>query len=264
MRKVISKDGTTIAFDKTGNGPAIVLICAAFQTRSDPMMPQLASLLSPHFTVFNYDRRGRGDSGDTATYAVEREVEDIEALINEAGGSASVFGMSSGAVLALEAARKLAIESLALYEPPFVVDSTRPPLPENYLPQLKELISSGHRGDAVEYFLTKAADVPADFVASMRSAPFWPAMEDVAHTLVYDGTIMGDTMSGNPLPAERWSSVSIPTLVMGGGKSPEYQQNAVKALVNVLPNAKRRILEGQDHNVAPDLLAPVLTDFFSM
>ncbi|MGD8192853.1 alpha/beta fold hydrolase [Brevibacillus ginsengisoli] len=264
MRKVISKDGTTIAFDKTGNGPAIVLICAAFQTRLDPMMSQLASLLSPHFTVFNYDRRGRGDSGDTAPYAVEREVEDIEALINEAGGSASVFGMSSGAVLALEAARKLAIASLALYEPPFVVDSARPPLPENYLQQLKELISSGRRGDAVEYFLTKAADVPADFVASMRSAPFWPAMEAVAHTLVYDGTIMGDTMSGNPLPADRWSSVSIPTLVMGGGTSPEYQQNAVKALADGLPNAKLRILEGQDHNVAPDLLTPVLTDFFSM
>jgi pimeloyl-ACP methyl ester carboxylesterase len=264
MKKVISKDGTAIAFDKSGNGPAIILVCAAFQTRSDPMMSQLALLLSPHFTVFSYDRRGRGDSGDTAPYAVEREVEDIEALINEAGGSAFVLGMSSGAVLALEAARKLAIAKLALYEPPFVVDNTRPPLPKGYLKQLKELTTSGRRADAVEYFLTNAAGVPADFVAQMRNAPFWPAMENVAHTLVYDGTIMGDTMSGNPLPADRWSPISIPTLVVGGGTSPEYQQNAVKALVVGLPNAKLHILEGQDHGVAPDFLAPVLTDFFSM
>ncbi|WP_152392994.1 alpha/beta fold hydrolase [Paenibacillus guangzhouensis] len=260
MKKVISKDGTAIAFDKSGNGPAIILVCAAFQTRT--MMSQLASLLSPHFTVLNYDRRGRGDSGDTAPYAVEREIEDIEALINESGGSAFVFGMSSGGVLALDAARKLAIAKLALYEPPFVVDNTRPPLPNGYLKQLKELTASGRRGDAVEYFLTKAAGVPADFVAPMRSGPFWSAMEDVAHTLVYDGTIMGDTMSGNPLPADRWPSVSIPTLVVGGGTSPEYQQNAVKALVDRLPDANCRILEGQDHNVSPDLLAPVLTDFF--
>ncbi|MED4586703.1 alpha/beta hydrolase [Brevibacillus choshinensis] len=264
MKKVISKDGTAIAFDKSGNGPAIILVCAAFQTRSDPMMPQLASLLSPHFTVFNYDRRGRGDSGDMAPYAVEREVEDIEALINEAGGSAFVFGMSSGGVLALDAARKLAVAKLALYEPPFVVDNTRPPLPKDYLKQLKELTASGRRGDAVEYFLTKAAGVPSDFVAPMRSAPFWTAMEAVAHTLVYDGTIMGDTMSGNPLPAEKWSTVTIPTLVVGGETSPEYQRNAVNALADGLPNAKRRILEGQDHNVAPNLLAPVLIDFFSM
>ncbi|MBE9917099.1 alpha/beta hydrolase [Paenibacillus donghaensis] len=263
MKKILSKDGTTIAFDIFGNGPAIILVCAAFQTRSDRMMLQLASLLSPHFTVFNYDRRGRGDSGDTAPYAVEREVEDIETLINEAGGSAFVFGMSSGGVLALEAARKLAITKLALYEPPFVVDNSRHPLPEDYLKQLKELTTLGRRGDAVEYFLTKAAGVPADFVAPMRRAPFWPAMEDVAHTLVYDGIIMGDTMSGNPLPAERWSSVSIPTLVVGGGTSPEYQQNAVKALVDRLPNAKCHILESQDHNVAPDFLAPVLTEYFS-
>ncbi|MFC5406276.1 alpha/beta fold hydrolase [Cohnella soli] len=261
MKKVISKDGTAIAFDKTGNGPALILVCAAFQTRS--MMSELASHLSTHFTVFNYDRRGRGDSGDGATYAVEREVEDIETLINEAGGSAFVYGMSSGAVLALDAATKLTITKLAVYEPPFVVDNTRPPLPKDYLIQLKELTTSNRRGDAVEYFLTKAAGVPAEFIASMRSAPFWQAMEDVAHTLIYDGTIMGDCMSGNPLPAERWSSVSIPTLVVGGGASPEYQQNAVKALVDRLSNAKLHMMEGQDHNVAPDLLAAVLTDFFS-
>ncbi|WP_309271671.1 alpha/beta hydrolase [Paenibacillus sp.] len=142
MKKVTSKDGTTIAYDTFGNGPAVILVSAAFQTRSDQMMLKLASLLSSHFTVFNYDRRGRGDSGDTASYAVEREVEDIETLINEAGGSAFIFGMSSGGVLALEAARKLAIAKLALYEPPFIVDNTRPPLPEDYLRQLKELTTS--------------------------------------------------------------------------------------------------------------------------
>src|SRR5438552_8556454 len=162
MRKVISRDGTPIAFDQSGQGPALILVAGATATRLSEA--SLATVLAPHFTVFAYDRRGRGESGDTAPYAVEREVEDLDALINEAGGSAFVFGHSSGAVLALEAARLLPtkITKLAVYEPPFIVDDSRPPVPENYVTRLTELISSGRRGEAVEYYMTRALRVPVE------------------------------------------------------------------------------------------------------
>lgn len=191
MGKVISKDGTAIAFDKSGQGAAIILVYGAFTVRSQPTMVQLAALLAPHFTVFNYDRRGRGESGDTHPYAVEREVEDLAALIKEAGGSASVWGWSSGAALALEAAaRGLAITKLALYEAPYIVDDSRPPLPKDCVTQITEMIASGRRGDAVEYFMTRTAEAPAAWVAQMRNTPMWPELEAVAHTLIYDLAIM--------------------------------------------------------------------------
>jgi len=262
MKKVHSKDGTTIAFDQSGKGSPIILVGGAFQHRSiDPRTAQLAALLAPHFTVFHYDRRGRGDSSDTAPYAVEREVEDLGALIAEAGGSAFVYGMSSGAALALEAAsRGLAITKLALYEPPFIVDDSRPRLPEDFATQLTELVSSGRRGDAVELFMTKAAEVPVEVVAQMRNAPFWPAVEAVAHTLIYDTTIMG---GNNALPTERVASVTVPTLVIDGGESPMWMRNAAQAVADALPNAQRRTLRGQTHDVAPEALAPVLEEFFA-
>lgn len=265
MKAVHSKDGTTIAFDRWGEGPALILVGGAFQHRAiDPRTAQLAALLAPRFAVMHYDRRGRGDSGDTAPYAPEREIEDLDALIAEAGGSAFVFGMSSGAALALEAATHgLAITKLALYEPSFVVDGSRPPRPEDFLMQLTELISLGRRSDAVEYFLTKAVDVPVEVVAQMRNAPVWPAFEAVAHTLPYDGAIMADTMSGSPLPLKRWAAVTVPTLVMDGGASPVWMRHAAQALADVLPHAQRRTLEGQMHDVAPDVLAPVLEAFFN-
>ncbi len=262
MKKVHSKDGTTIAFDQSGKGSPIILVGGAFQHRSiDPRTAQLAALLAPHFTVFHYDRRGRGDSSDTAPYAVEREVEDLGALIAEAGGSAFVYGMSSGAALALEAAsRGLAITKLALYEPPFIVDDSRPRLPEDFATQLTELVSSGRRGDAVELFMTKAAEVPVEVVAQMRHAPIWPEVEAVAHTLIYDTTIMGDN---NALPTERVASVTVPTLVIDGGESPMWMRNAAQAVADALPNAQRRTLRGQTHDVAPEALAPVLEEFFA-
>jgi pimeloyl-ACP methyl ester carboxylesterase len=260
MDKVTSKDGTTIAFDHSGTGPAIILVGGALSDRSAAR--PLAALLASRFSVFSYDRRGRGDSGDVAPYAVEREVEDIEALINEAGGSAFVFGKSSGAVLALEAARRLAIARLALYEPPFIIDGSRAPVPGDYVQQLTGLVSAGRRGDAVEYFMTKAVDVPAEYVAQMRNAPSWQAMEALAHTLAYDGAIMGNTLSGHPLPAERWAAVTVPTLVMDGGDSPLWAHNGVQAIVDILPHAQRRTLAGQTHAVAPEVLAPVLVEFF--
>src|SRR5207247_3296829 len=195
---------------------------------------------------------------------VEREVEDLQALVEEAGGSAFVFGGSSRAVLALDAAaRGLPIGKLALYEPPFIVDDSRPPLPKDYVERLTELASTGRRGDAVEYFMNQAMGMPAEAVAGMRGAPFWPALEGVAHTLAYDGTVMGDTISGNPEPLKRWASVGVPTLVMVGGESPPYQQHSVRALVETLPEAQLRTLEGQTHDAAPEILGPVLDEFFA-
>ena len=196
MRTVISKDNTPIAFDQSGQGPAIILVSGATATRLAET--SLAAALATQFSVFAYDRRGRGDSGDTSPYAVEREVEDIDALITEAGGSAYVFGHSSGAVLALEAARLLKgrIEKLAMYEPPFIIDDSRPPIPQDYVPHLNKLISEGRRSEAVEYFMIDVVLVPAEMVAQMRSTPMWPQLEAVAHTIPYDGAIMGDTMSG--------------------------------------------------------------------
>jgi len=262
MRTVISKDGTPIAFDQSGQGPALILVAPATATRLT--QATLATHLAPHFTVFAYDRRGRGDSSDTAPYAVEREVEDLEVLINEAGGSAFVFGHSSGAVLALEAARLLPgkIEKLAIYEPPFIIDDSRPPVPRDYVSHLNELIAAGRRGEAVEYYMSDALLVPAEMLAQMRNMPMWPQIEAVAHTIPYDGTIMGDTMSGNPATLRKWASVTVPTLVMVGGASPAFFHNGTQALVGLLPNAVYRTLAGQDHGPADEVLTPALVEFF--
>ena len=262
MEEAISKDGTTIAFDRSGEGPPIVLVGGALADRS--AATELAAHLAPSLTVIAFDRRGRGDSGDTAPYAVEREVEDIEALIVAAGGHAFVLGHSSGAVLALESARTFPdrIGKLALYEPPFIVDDSRSLLPENYVSHLEALVLAARRAEAVEFFLTTAVGVPAEVVAGMRQEPFWSSMEAVAHTLSYDGTVMGATMGGSPAPLERWSSIAVPTLVMDGGSSPDWQRHAVRALADVIPDARHRTLEGQDHGPDSEVLAPVLVEFF--
>jgi len=261
MKKVHSKDGTTIAFDQSGQGPAIILVGGAFQHRAiDPRTAQLAALLAQHFTVFHYDRRGRGDSSDTQPYAVEREVEDLDALIKEAGGSAFVFGMSSGAVLAIDAAaRGLAITKLALYEPPFNSgDDTARQASESYTRQLTALLAEGRRGDAVALAMTTWG-APAEAIAGMRQTPIWSLFESVAPTLAYDNAIMGD----GSVPTERLTSVTVPTLVMDGGASPAFMHNAAQAAAHALPNAQHRTLEDQTHDVAPDALAPVLEKFFA-
>ncbi len=264
MNQVMSKDGTVIAFDRSGKGPAVILVGGAFQHRAiDPPTAQLCSRLASHFTVFHYDRRGRGDSGDTQPYAKEREMEDLGAVMAEAGGSASVFAMSSGGALALDAAANgLTITRLALYEPSFIVDTSRPPVPEDYLPHLTELVAKDHRDEAVAYFMTTAIGVPGDMVAGMRQSPMWPGLTAVAHTLPYDGAFVADLQRGKPLPTDRWANVTIPTLVMDGGASPTWMRNAAQAVVDVLPNAKLRTLEGQTHDVEASVLAPVLVEFF--
>ena len=191
MRKVTSQDGTTIAFDQLGEGPAVILVCGGSTDRG--ANAPLAALLAPDFTVFNYDRRGRGDSSDTAPYAVKREIEDIQAVIKEAGGSAFVYGTSSGAALALEAAASLpTIKKLALWEPPYIVDDSRPRPPADTATIYTELVAEGRRGDAVEFFMSKVVGLPPEFVAYAHTQPWWPAQEALAHTLAYDATVMGD------------------------------------------------------------------------
>ncbi|MBA2679464.1 MAG: alpha/beta hydrolase [Ktedonobacteraceae bacterium] len=266
MRKVLSKDGTPIAFDQSGRGPAIILVAGASGTRLD--QAAVAAALSPDFTVFAYDRRGRGDSGDTLPYAVEREVEDIEALIDEAGSSAFVFGHSSGAILALEAARQIPtkIGKLALYEPPFVIDDSRPPAPKDYVQRLTELVSSGHRGEAVEYFMSEVG-LPPEMIAQMRQSPAWPGLEKIAPTLAYDATIVGDTQSGDPRTLGKWASVSVPTLVMDGTmflgreETHTFMRTGAQEITKVLPHAQHRTLQGQDHGPAADVLASALKEF---
>ena len=261
MKQVISKDGTAIAFDRSGKGPAIILVGGAFQHRAiDPRTAQLAALLAQHFTVFHYDRRGRGDSSDTQPYAVEREIEDLDALIKEAGGSAFVFGMSSGAALAIEAAAcGLAITKLAFYEPPFNSgDATGRQASENYTRQLTALLTEGRRGDAVALAMTTWG-APAEAVAGMRQTPIWSLFESVAPTLAYDNVIMGD----GSVPAERLASITVPTLVIDGGASPAFMHHAAQVVAHALPNAKLRTLEDQTHDVAPEVLAPVLEQFFA-
>ena len=264
MNTITSDDGTSIAYDQTGDGPPVILVNGALGTRSDQLMGPLATSLAPQFTVYTYDRRGRGDSGDQSPYAAEREVEDIDVLVDEAGGSAFVYGISSGAVLALEAAAHgLDIAKLALYEPPFIVDDSRPPLPDDYVAQLDEHIAADRRGDAVELFMSEAVGVPPEFLAQMREDPSWEEMEAVAHTLPYDGRIMGDTMSGEPLPGDRWASATVPTLVLDGEESPPYLHNGANVLADLLSDAQHQTLDGQGHDVDPEALAPVLSEFFN-
>lgn len=262
MNQVTSQDGTKIAFDQSGSGPAVILVGGALSDRSSA--GELSGLLAPHLTVISFDRRGRGDSGDTPPYAVAREIQDIQALIAYAGDAAFLYGMSSGAVLALETANRLPaqVKKLAMYEPPFVVDHSRTPIPADYVRQLTDLVAAGRHGDAVEYFMTRAVDVPPEFMPQMKSSPMWSGMEKVAHTLAYDGMIMGSNMGGNPLPAQ-WANATMPILVMDGGASPDWMRHSAQSVAGVLPNAQYRTLEGQTHGVDPKVLAPVLIEFFT-
>jgi len=265
MDTLKSRDGTTIAYERAGAGPSLILVDGALSSRSASLNTPLAALLALHFTVYTYDRRGRGDSGDTPPYSIEREIQDIEAIIQVAGGSALLLGISSGAVLALDAAARhpTKVTRVAVYEPPFVVDGSRPPITPDYLRRMKEFVAADRRGDAVKLFLTEGVRMPGFAVTLMRLLPAWSRMKALAHTLPYDVTCMGDTTAGTPLPAERWRSVSMPALVVDGGKSPAWMRNGVKSLADLLQNATYVTLEGQTHIVKPSVLAPVLATFYS-
>jgi pimeloyl-ACP methyl ester carboxylesterase len=263
MSTVTSRDGTAIAFERMGSGPPLILVDGALCSRAFGPMPKLAPLLAKSFRVYLYDRRGRGASGDTRPYSKEREVEDLEALIGEAGGSAFVLGLSSGAGLAIEAAASgLAIEKLAVYEPPYMVSAAdyERHSKADHEAQLKRLISAGRRGDAVKYFMRDMVGVPAIFVFMMRFMPgVWSKLEAAASTLPYDAAIMGNFA----LPEARLASVRRPTLVIGGGKSEARLRTAVEAAAKAIPNAQLRTLPGQTHNVKPEVLTPVVTEFFA-
>ncbi|MDG9710028.1 alpha/beta fold hydrolase [Streptomyces sp. DH10] len=262
--RVVSADGTEIAFEQSGSGPAVVLVASALADRSDTT--RLAALLAEHFTVINYDRRGRGASGDGDAYAVEREIEDIAALIEHVGGSASLFGSSSGAVLALRAAAAgVNIDRLALYEPPFVVAEGDDGPPRDLARQITALLAQGRDGDAVKYFMTRVQGMPAIAVFFMKLMPkVWANLTGLARTLPYDIAVMGDTQQGKPLNAEEWKGASVPTRVLTGGKSPAAFQRAARAVTEVLPQADHRILPGLNHGavvMAPKKIAPQITEF---
>jgi pimeloyl-ACP methyl ester carboxylesterase len=259
MPAVTSADGTTIAYERTGSRPALVLVDGAMCYRGAGPMRPLAALLQGSFTVYAYDRRGRGESSDTPPYAVAREVEDLQALISAAGGQACVYGISSGAALALRtaAAGGSGITRLALYEPPFMAEVSDPARIAAYTERLHELLDAGRRGDAVALFMTNVG-MPAEAVAGMRAQPFWAALEAIAPTLAYDDALLG----GGVVPRDLASTITVPALVLAGGASPDGLQLAAKATADALPAAEYRTLDGQTHDVAPDALAPVLVDFF--
>jgi pimeloyl-ACP methyl ester carboxylesterase len=259
----VSADGTVIAFTAWGEGEPIIIIDGATAYPAiNPTNEEVGRLLSDGFRTYAYDRRGRGESTDTAPYAVEREIEDLAALIDVAGAPVTVFGWSSGAVLALDAAAAgLPIARLALFEPPFVVDDSRPPLPADYVARLDAAVAAGRPGDAAAIFMTDAVGGSADDVEALRKSEFWPIMEAVAPTIAYDGRIMGTTMSGNPLPRDRWAAVTVPTLVMyGRGTFPSIIP-AAKALAELLPAATLLPVEGENHDAPDHVLAAALRDF---
>jgi pimeloyl-ACP methyl ester carboxylesterase len=260
MRTVHSKDGTTIAYDRTGEGPPLIYVGGALNDRGSGAA--LAARLAERFTVYAYDRRGRGDSGDTPPYAVSREVEDLEALIAEAGGSAFVYGISSGGALALEAAaRGLPITALALYEVPFAADEAHQARAREYAAELDRALAAGRRGDALELFLTMVG-MPAAVIGQMRGAPMWPALEALAPSLAHDSAVMADGDRGAAMPAERLAAVPVPTLVLAGGASPPWMREVAERIAGALPDGRYRTLEGQTHDVNPEALAPELEEHF--
>jgi pimeloyl-ACP methyl ester carboxylesterase len=264
VEKVISKDGTPIAVDRYGSGPALILVDGAMCSRAFGPMPALAKALASQFTVYHYDRRGRGDSGDGFAYDLQREIEDLDAVLQRAGGSALVFGISSGAALAAEAARQLrGIRRLALYEAPYVIDNTHAPMPPTFIADLKALVANDQRGAAVKKFM-RYVGTPAIAVFVMSLLPFWKKFTKIAHTLSNDLEIIAPHHIGQPFPAGKWSTITIPTLVMAGGKSPAYMQNAMRAWAEALPNAVHQTLAGQTHMVKQDVLLPELLNFFGL
>lgn len=258
MKKVISKDGTAIAFDQMGSGPPVILVDGALCSRTMGPMAKLAPLLAQRFTVIAYDRRGRNDSGDAPSYAVEREIEDLAALIRHAGEPAFVFGASSGAALALKAAADgLPIRKLAMYEPPYIARGGQYTA-AGYQEHVTRLIASDRRSDAVKAFM-RHVGMPGWLIAIMRLLPIWSKVTLVARTLPYDAAILGD----GSVPAGAAASVGVPALVFGGEKSPESLRNAVHAAADAIPGAQRLMLKGQNHNVSVKALAPVLHQFFA-
>ena len=260
MSHVRSKDGTVIAYERSGNGPALILVDGALCSRAFGPSPKLAPLLARHFTVYAYDRRGRGQSGDTPPYAPAREVEDIAALVEAAGGSAFLLGLSSGGALALEAAASgLPVNKVVAYEPPYVDDNGQRG-GAAHEPRLRRLLAEGNRGGAVKYFMKDMVGAPAPIVVMMRLMPWvWRKLEAVAHTLPYDAAVM----TAFRIPRARFASIGVPVLMMNGAKTDGRLREAAQAIAGAIPAARHRELAGQTHNVKPDVLAPAVVEFFT-
>jgi pimeloyl-ACP methyl ester carboxylesterase len=259
---VTSRDGTQIAFDKLGKGPAVLLVYGALADRSGNA--ELAQLLAPHFTVYSYDRRGRGDSGDTKPHSVQREIEDIEALIDNAGGAAFVYGKSSGAGLALQAAAALGgkVQKLALYEAPYSDAEGAAQEWRDFRAKLDGLLAAGRRADAATLFL-KFSGAPDEALAKLKASPAWPGMVAMAPTLTYDNAILGDDRS---VPVGIAAKIRATTLVMDGGASLgplPFMRSTADKLGKTIPSARREVVEGQTHDVSPKALAPILLKFFT-
>ena len=257
MNQVRSKDGTTIAYSRTGNGPALVIVDGAFCYRGFGPAPKLAPLLARHFTVYTYDRRGRGVSGDTPPYAPEREVEDLAAIVDAAGGRATLLGLSSGGALALTAAANgLPIDRVIAYEPPYVDDSGTG-TGAAHQDRLARFIAAGDRGGAVKYFMNDMVGAPAFVAVVMRMMPWvWNKLVAVAHTLPYDAAIMTDFR----IPRQRFGVIRVPVVIMNGGKTQPRLRDAARAIADVVPGARYRELPGQTHNVIAGVLTPAVVE----
>lgn len=263
-RFATSADGTRIAYEVTGSGPALVLVDGALCHRAFGPARPTATALSGEFAVHTYDRRGRGESGAGGSpYSLEREVEDLTAVVEAAGGTVSLLGVSSGAALALEAVRGgLPVERLALYEAPFILDDTHAPYDPRLPERMQELVDGGRRADAVRLFM-RTVGAPAFMIAMMRLMPAWRKLTAVAHTLPHDLAIVGPHGQGRPLPDGYYDAVTVPTLVMAGGKSPEYMRNAQAAIADAVPDGRLEVLSGQTHMVRPKVVAPLVTEFLT-
>lgn len=264
MLTTSSADGTVIAYDRIGSGPPLILVTGTFGFRKFPQTEKLAELLSRQYTVYNYDRRGRGDSGDSEPYAIEREIDDLDAMLDACGGLAYVFGLSSGAALALEAAGQLRnkIRRLAVYQPPFELDLNKAAGRRNLVPELTQLVAAGRRGAAVKLFMTKGFGMPGPLVSMFKVTPVWPKLTALAHTIPYDVTLLEQNWQTGKLPANRMAEIGSPTLVLVGGKSPAAVRDVGAAVVVALPCARCEVVAGQAHNVSAKALAPVLCKFF--
>jgi len=260
MSGVRSQDGTRIACERSGSGPPIIIVDGDLCSRAFGPSPKLAPLLAQHFTVITYDRRGRGASGDAPQYSAEREVEDIAALIQEAGGGVSLLGLSSGGALALEAAASgLSVDRVIAYEPPYV-DVNGQGGGAAHEQRLKQLLAEGDRGGAVKYFMKDMVGAPSAMVVMMRMMPWiWRKLQAVAHTLPYDAAVMSEFR----IPLVRFATIRRPTLVMNGSKTDPRLRTAARAITEVVPGARYRELPGQTHNVKPQVLVPAVVEFAS-
>jgi pimeloyl-ACP methyl ester carboxylesterase len=265
MLTVSSRDGTKIAFEKVGSGPAVILVNGAMSYRRafDTTLEDLAELLGKDFSVYDYDRRGRGESGNTKPFTKVREIEDIQALMEDAGGEAMLVGFSSGGAVTLETtAVTPGVTKAFVYEVPFIVDDSRQPL-DDYEGYTTKLVAEGKLDELVEYFITVVAGIPAEFVGDIKQdQAMWARMRAIAPTIPHDAAFMSEFMKGKPLPAGYWDKVKVPVLVGDGGASPAWLHNAAEALGKALPHASRETFEGQTHSVDPKVLAPVIIEFF--